>query len=167
MHLALSGLFRARWTNRIHEEWINALLRNRPDLDASQLAWTRQQMDAAIPDCLVTGYEALESALQLPDPDDRHVLAAAILVGAGTIVTTNLRHFPEEALLPHGMTAQHPDQFVEHAFDLNPVAVCKAVRDHRQSLRNPPRSVAELLDTYQSQGLATFVAALRPHSDTL
>lgn len=167
MHLALSGLFRARWSNRIHDEWIEAVLRQRPDLTREQLLWTRSQMDAAVPDCLVAGYEGLESTLRLPDPDDRHVLAAAIRAGAGTIVTYNLRDFPDEVLAPHGMSAQHPDQFIEHAFDLNPVAVCEAVRNHRLSLRNPPRSVSELLDVYQDHGLAITVAALRPHSETL
>lgn len=167
MHLALSGLFRARWSNQIHDEWIEAVLRQRPDLTREQLQWTRGQMDMAVPDCLVTGYEGLVPTLRLPDPDDRHVLAAAIRAGAGAIVTYNLRDFPDDVLAPHGMGAQHPDQFIEHAFDLNPVAVCKAVRDHRLSLRNPPRSVDELLDVYQNQGLAITVAALRPHSETL
>src|SRR6185312_9454958 len=79
MHLALSGLFRARWTARIHEEWVRALLENRPDLKREQLEWTRDQMDASVPDCLVSGYEHIEPGLDLPDPGDRHVLAAAIL----------------------------------------------------------------------------------------
>ena len=63
MHLALSGLYRARWTERIHGEWIGALLRQRPELKREDLEWTRQQMDAAVPDCLVSGYEGLEAEL--------------------------------------------------------------------------------------------------------
>ena len=161
MHLALSGLYRARWTARIQDEWIAALLRQRPDLSREQLEWTRQQMDFAIPDCLVSRYEGLEENISLPDPDDRHVLAAAILCGAGTIVTYNLKDFPDAALAAYGISAQHPDQFIEHAFDLNQAAVCKAVRDQRASLKNPPRSVEELLDAYLRQGLATTVVALR------
>lgn len=167
MHLALSGLYRARWTARIQDEWISALQRQRPDLSAEALAWTRDQMDGAVPDCLVRGYESLEMGLTLPDPNDRHVLAAAILCGAGTIVTYNLKDFPDEVLAPHGMAAQHPDQFIEHAFDLSPAAVCKAVRDHRASLKNPPKTVEELFDTYLSQGLATTVAALRENVELL
>ena len=167
MHLALSGLYRARWTARIHEEWITALLRQRPDLSREDLQWTRQQMDAAIPDCLVSGHQGLEAGLILPDPNDRHVLAAAILCHAGTIVTYNLKDFPDSALAPYGITAQHPDEFIEHAFDLSPAAVCKAVRDQRASLKRPPRSVEELFDTYLQQGLATTVSALRGHADLL
>jgi PIN domain len=167
MHLALSGLYRARWTERIHDEWMRSLLQQRPDLSRRDLQWTRQQMDAAIPDCLVQGYEGLEASLDLPDADDRHVLAAAILCRAGTIVTYNLKDFPDTALAPYGISAQHPDEFIEHAFDLNTAAVCKAVRDHRASLKHPPKSVEELFDTYLQQGLATTVSVLRQHAELL
>jgi len=167
MHLALSGLYRARWTSRIHDEWMNALLAKRPDLAREQLEWTRDQMNRAVEDCLVAGHEHLEAGLNLPDPGDCHVLAAAILCQAGTIVTYNLRHFPDAVLAPYGLCAQHPDQFIEHAFDFDQAAVCKAVRDQRASLRNPPRTVDELFDVYLERGLATTVAALRPHSDLL
>lgn len=167
MHLALSGLYRARWTPRIHDEWMNALLTKRPDLTRKQLEWPRDQMNLAVEDCLVSGYEHLEAGLNLPDFDDCHVLAAAILCQAGTIVTYNLKHFPDAVLAPYGICAQHPDQFIEHAFDLNQVAVCKAVRDQRASLKNPPKTVDELFDIYLERGLATTVAALTPHADLL
>lgn len=167
MHLGLSGLYRARWTERIHEEWMASLLRQRQDLSREDLEWTRQQMDAAIPDCLISGYEGLEATLELPDPDDRHVLAAAILGRAGTIVTYNLKDFLDAALAPFGISAQHPDEFIEHAFDLSPASVCKAVHDQRASLKNPPRTVDELFDTYLQQGLASTVTALREHSELL
>lgn len=167
MRLALTGLYRARWTARIHEEWIAAVLRRRGDLSRDTLERTRQLMDEAVPDCLVVGYEGLEAGLRLPDPDDRHVVAAAILSHAGTIVTYNLRDFPDEVLAPLGITVQHPDQFVEHLFDLNPSAVITAVRDQRASLRNPPKSVEALLDSYLQQGLATSVALLRQSAELL
>jgi hypothetical protein len=167
MRLSVTGLFRARWTDRIHEEWIGAVLRNRADLQREQLERTRELMDEAVPDCLVTDYEGIESTLVLPDPDDRHVLAAAIKCGAGTIVTYNLKDFPDAVLAPLGLCAQHPDEFLEHAYDLDPVAVCKAVRDARAALKNPPVGARDLLDIYQGLGLATTVAALRSHIDTL
>ena len=167
MRLSVTGLFRARWTDRIHDEWIRAVLRNRDDLQREQLDRTRQLMDAAVPDCLVTGYEGIEETLQLPDQDDRHVLAAAIKCSAGTIVTYNLKDFPDEVLAPFGLSAQHPDEFLEHAYDLEPVVVCKAVRDARETLRHPPKTPEELLDIYQGLGLATTVAALRSHIDTI
>src|SRR5208282_3003035 len=97
---------------KVHEEWIAALLRNRPDLNRQQLDRTRALMEAHVINAEVTGYEFLIDTLTLPDPNDRHVLAAAIHGGASIIVTANLRHFPAEKLAPHGLTAQHPDSFV-------------------------------------------------------
>lgn len=167
MHLAVSDLFRARWTVRIHDEWMRSLLANRPDLTRAQLERTRDQMDASVPDCLVTGYEGLAAKLTLPDADDRHVLAAAILCQAGAIVTFNLKDFPAKTLAPLGITAQHPDEFIEHAFGINPVAVIAAVHDHRASLAHPPKTVDELLDGYLRQGLVTTVGLLRHYAQYL
>jgi predicted nucleic acid-binding protein len=135
MHLALSGLFRAKWSVGVHEEWMAALLRNRPDLSREKLERTRTLMDQHTQDALVSGYEELVEGLQLPDPNDRHVLAAAIRGHADVIVTTNTRHFPVQALRPFGIEPQHPDEFVVNLLDLTPGAVLTAVRRHRESLK--------------------------------
>jgi len=78
VRLAQTRRFRARWTERIHREWTEALLRARPELDRQRLERTVCLIDQAVPDCLVASYEHLIDELDLPDPDDRHVLAAAI-----------------------------------------------------------------------------------------
>ena len=78
VRLARTGIFRARWTVAIHDEWIRSLLEDRPDLSPAQLERTRQLMNSAVRDCLVIGHEDKIEKLTLPDPDDRHVLAAAI-----------------------------------------------------------------------------------------
>jgi predicted nucleic acid-binding protein len=112
MWLALSGAFRARWSARIHDEWKRNVLKNRPDLSPQQLDRTISFMNAAIPAASVTEYESLIDGLTLPDPNDRHVLAAAIRSGASVIVTFNQADFPIDALAPLGIEAQHPDEFV-------------------------------------------------------
>jgi predicted nucleic acid-binding protein len=94
MRLALEDLYRARWTDRIHDEWIRSVLKDRQDLSRDQLERTRNLMNAHVRDCLVTGYEDLIEGLELPDPDDRHVLAAAIRTRASVIVTFNLGRLP-------------------------------------------------------------------------
>ncbi len=167
LRVALTDLFRARWTEEIHAEWVRSVLERRPDLKPEQLQRTRELMDLSVPDCLVTGYEGLIAQLSLPDSHDRHVLAAAIRCQAGVIVTYNLGDFPQETLEPHGILAQHPDEFVGHLFDLSPGAVCAAVRDQRLALVRPGRSVRELLDTFLSLGLAGTVAALETMQDLL
>jgi predicted nucleic acid-binding protein len=161
LRLALTDLFRARWTDRIHDEWVRSLLSRRPDLSRERLQRTRELMDRTVPDCLVTGFEELIESLDLPDPQDRHILAAAIRAQAGVIVTYNIRDFPEDVLDSYGIEVQHPDEFVTHLYDLSPGAVCRAVRGQRQALRNPPVSSSDLLNTFLSLGLATTVAHLQ------
>jgi hypothetical protein len=163
MHLALTGLFRARWSDAVHEEWICALLRKRTDLSREKLERTRALMDAHATDALVTGYEDLIEGLRLPDPDDRHVLAAAIRGHADVIVTANLRDFPAEILVSFGIEAQHPDDFILHLLDLSPGMVATAARDHRESLKNPPKTVEQYLNTLETQGLQQTVSRLREY----
>lgn len=165
--LALSGVYRPRWTETIHEEWIGSLLKERPDLDRQRLERTRDLMNQAVPDCIVSGFEDLIASLALPDPDDRHVLAAAIHGAAETIVTFNLADFPPEALAPHGIRAQHPDEFIAHFLDVEPVAVCSAAKQHRESLRNPPKTVEEYLSTLARVSLPQTAAGLERHGTLL
>ncbi len=166
MRLAGTGLFRARWSGQIQAEWTNALLRTRPEL-AGQIERTCALMEAAVEDCLVTGHEAIISQLQLPDPDDRHVLAAAIIGRADVIVTLNLRHFPPEVLAAYRIDAQHPDVFIRHVLDLNEPLALDAVRKQRAGLRNPARSVEDFLDTLSRQELPETVAYLRSRADLI
>ncbi len=119
MHLALTGLFRAKWSAEVHEEWISNLLEKRPDLKREQLNRTRALMDKHATDALVTGYEALIPGLQLPDPNDRHVVTAAIHGRADVIVTMNLKDFPSSVLAAFGIEAQHPDEFILHLLNLS------------------------------------------------
>lgn len=162
VEIARTGLLRAKWSHRIHLEWINALIRERPDLERARLERVAQLMNDAVLDCLVTGFESLEAGLTaLPDPNDRHVLAAAIHSSAQEIVTFNLKHFPGAALRPYGICAIHPDEFVEHLLDLNAEIVCEAVRRIRRRLINPPRSAEEMIGSYERNGLAVSASVLR------
>jgi len=163
MHLALARLFRARWSAGVHEEWMTALLRNRPDLSREKLERTRMLMDKHAADALVTGYEDLIEGLHLPDPDDRHVLAAAIRGRADVIVTANVRDFPAEVLTPFEIEAQHPDEFIVHLLDLAPGVVTMAAERHRTSLKNPPKTIEEYLEMLEREGLTHTVSVLRDY----
>ncbi|MGD9922415.1 MAG: PIN domain-containing protein [Pseudorhodoplanes sp.] len=167
MHLALTDLFRAKWTDAIHEEWISAVLDERSDLKREQLERTRDLMNAHVRDCLVSGYESLIPALTLPDPDDRHVLAAAIKSGADMIVTFNLKDFPEDALSQYGIEAAHPDDFITYQLDLAAHVVCAAAKRHRESLKRPPKSVADYLEALERQGLTQTVSVLNRYAELL
>lgn len=162
MHLALSDLYRARWSDMIHDEWTRHVLASRPDLTQDQLNRTRQLTNAHVRDSLVTGFEYLIPSINLPDPDDRHVVAAAIHSGASLIVTFNLKDFPTDTLKPYNLAAQHPDDFIVDLLDLHPAGVLEAAAYHRRSLKNPPKTTEEYLDTLLAQGLTQTVALMRP-----
>lgn len=163
MWLGLSGRFRARWSRDIHEEWKRNLLLNRPDLTRAQVERTSDLMDRAIPDGLVDRYEALIAGLTLPDPDDRHVLAAAIRCGASVIVTFNQRDFPADVLVSYGVESQHPDEFAENLFDLDAAAVIAAAQRQRAQLKNPAIEVDRYLEILFRQGLVQTTKALAPY----
>jgi hypothetical protein len=167
IRLAQAGLVRAKWTDTIHDEWLRNVLKDNPRLVEERLDRTRSLMNEAVRDCLVTGYETLIESLTLPDPDDRHVLAAAIRAGAQVIVTCNLTDFPEETLARFDIVALHPDDFLLRLFESAPHVVCAAVKRQRESLRNPPKTPEELLTTLEDQGLPQAVARLREFSDLL
>jgi predicted nucleic acid-binding protein len=167
MQLAVADLFQARWTEAIHDEWTRNPLADRPDIKPESLARCRELMNRHVSDCLVTGYEALIPTLTLPDPDDRHVLAAAIHGQAEMIVTYNLGDFPASILGGYGIEAVHPDEFIARLWDEQPDGVLAASRLHRASLRKPPKTAAEYLTTLEQCRLIETVARLRPHEDEL
>ncbi|MCY4198848.1 MAG: PIN domain-containing protein [Gammaproteobacteria bacterium] len=161
MQLALSDLYRAHWTSEIHDEWIRNLLEDRPDLTLQQLQRTRELMDASVRDCLVENFSALIPSLHLPDPHDRHVLAAGIVAKADVIVTCDLKDFPRENLDAYGIEAQHPDKFISHLIEQAPENVYSAVAAVRARLRSPPISVTKYIDILESQSLPHAAQALR------
>lgn len=165
--LSLLGLYQAHWTDEVQDEWTRNLLANRPDLDPVRLRQTRTLMDRAIDTARITGYEQLKEQLHLPDPDDRHVVAAAAHGGIEVIVTQNLRDFPEEILRPLGLQAVHPDVFLQGFIVTHPVQVIQALHIQRARFQAPPLSAATLLDSLERQRLLTTVAFLRQHIDQL
>ncbi len=121
-------------------------------------------MDEHVPDCLVTEYEALIPMLTLPDPDDCHVLAAAIHGGAGFIITFNLGDFPGSVLEQFDIEAIHPDEFVVRLWDDYPSDVLGAVRLQRAGLKKPPKTAAEYLAVLERCQLPATAGRLRPYA---
>ena len=156
----MTNLYRARWTNQIHEKWIRSLLTNRADLTRAQLEFTRELMNAHAGDALIENFEDLIPSLSLPDPNDRHVLAAAIRGRADVIVTYNLKDFPDGAVTPYGIEGgirkkPHP------RVGLAPGIVLAALQRLRQSLRNPALDIDTYLARLEQHELPSFVAQLR------
>jgi hypothetical protein len=124
-------------------------------------------MNDAIEDSLVENYEYLIESLVLPDSNDRHVLAAAIVGHADAIVTFNLKDFPEEYVGSHGVEVLHPDDFLVAQYDLNQIKVLSAVKAIRGKLKKPPMTAEQLIDVYEQQGLPQFCKLLRAAVDLL
>ena len=160
LYLAVTGLFRVRWSKDVHREWMRNVVENRPDLSMSSLEQTRGQMDAAVLDCLVTGYEPLIDSLNLPDKDDRHILAAAITGKAECIVTFNQRHFPSDVLKPYNIQTCHPDDFLLDVFDIDERACLWAVQQDIGHYKNPPLTVDDYLASLEKAGVPKVVGFL-------
>ncbi|MGV0818613.1 PIN domain-containing protein [Martelella sp. AMO21009] len=161
LYVAQTKIFRARWSDDIHEEWIRNLLKNRQDLKPEDLDRTRALMNAAVPDCLVEGYEDLIPALALPDEDDRHVLAAAIVTRANVIVTFNEKDFPEDAITAYRLHTKHPDDFLVDAFELAPEEFVDAVRRDFTHYGAPPLVYEDYIDSLAKAGIPKTAKLLR------
>ena len=162
MWLSHESVYNARFTDDIHDEWTRNVLLNNTGVTPAQVARTRRLMNSFDADALVTGYSHLIPTLHLPDPDDRHVLAAAIYAGVSTIVTFNLRDFPDVVLSDYAITAMPPDDFLCLLFAQKRDAVLDRLRRHRESLSRPARTPDEYLLALQKSRLPQFAARVEP-----
>lgn len=161
LELAEARLYRPIWSADIHDEWMRNLQNNRPELDLAKITRRRAAMDNALPDACVDGYRRLIPSLELPDANDRHVLAAAIRGKAQVIVTFNEKDFPVAALDEFDLRAQHPDTFLRHLIDFAPNVVRTRLLEMIEKLRNPPTTVVAYIETLERQSLPETAAALR------
>lgn len=144
LRLAERDLYRPRWSALILAEVIRNLVKDRRSTEDGAyrlIALMRREFPGAevlIPSQLVA---QLTNAIE-----DRHVLAAAVEARAGTIVTSNLKHFPMPALLPYGIEAVSPDTFLERLYLAAPALVVEVLRTQAADLVNPPMNLREVLD---------------------
>ncbi len=160
LSLAVAGLYHARWTDRINDEWTRNLVVNRPDIEP-KIEDLRALVNQAVPDCLVVNYEPMIDGLTLPDPDDRHVLAAAIVGHADAIVTANLKDFPIAELSKHNIEAHHPDDFLMNQLELRPLEALEVIKKIRARLKTPVYSALELITIIEKSGLPQTAQHLR------
>lgn len=160
LSLAVERLYHARWTTTIHAEWMRHLAQDRPEI-AAKLPQLAERMNASVPDSLVTNYERLITSIDLPDPDDRHVVAAAIAGHADAIVTFNTKDFPADVLQPYGFEVQHPDEFVMNQLQLQKIPALSAIKKMRARWTNPARPAQELIEAFERRGLPMTADLLR------
>jgi len=166
--LAVAGLFSAKWTVAIEDEWLAVAERRHPGL-SGRFTTRRDAMREAVLDWEVNaeGWQALAPALTLPDPKDVHVLSAAIAGHADCIVTTNLKDFPASALEVYGLVALHPDDFIVAQLDLDLYSALGAFKAMRARKRNPTYGAEEFATAMERNGLVATAERLRRAVDLI
>jgi predicted nucleic acid-binding protein len=157
LSLAAEGLFVVKWSDIIQNEWLRNLLANRPDLKKEQLFQTIKAMNLAFPDANVENFEVFISGVNLRDKDDRHVVACAIRCNADLIVTFNIKDFSTKELAKFGIEIQNPDELISNLIDINPKLVHKAISKMVKRLKNPKKTMDEVLTILEKCGLKKSV----------
>lgn len=162
LSLASDGLYHAKWTTEITQEWSRNLVADRPDI-ASKIDRLVALVNLSAQDCLVEGYEYIIPTIELPDLNDRHVVAAAVVGHADAIVTFNLKDFPAKIIDKFGVDVQHPDDFLMNQLQLRQFDALEVMRKVRGRYRNPQLSAKEFIELVSRNGLPQTAQYLQTH----
>jgi predicted nucleic acid-binding protein len=153
LRLAEAGLFRPLWSQDVLEEATEAVAEIWPN----ELNGMRRRVAAMrkhFPDAMVDGWQPLVRGIHLPDPGDRHVIAAAVLGRADCVITSNLKDFPRHALEPLGLETVSPDAFLLDQLDLAPSVTVRVVRAQAAATGQPPHLPLTPIDVLRAIELA-------------
>jgi phosphoglycolate phosphatase-like HAD superfamily hydrolase len=165
--MAQARLVRAHWSRDIEREWVERSLEKLDRLDRTSVEGRRDAMNRALPGALVTGYEHRVADIAFPDPDDRHVIAAALEAGALAIVSRDKRHFTDEALATFGLRRLDPDELLSDALSDFPEAALDATDRARRSLTMSRPNWDAYLGLLEEAGLRRFAGLLRGYGTAL
>ena len=166
-HLALQGLLRLRWTRSIEAEWLRSIRKARPDIPISRLLAVRDQFRREFPEGLLPERLPRDRLPPLPDPNDAHVLHAALHSKASFICTVDRRGFPRSTMKALGIAAITPDSLVAKALQQHTNAAVRALRTHRLGLRMPAMSAAEYVGALRKAGLPQSAMHVKQRIDDL
>ena len=169
LSLAIEGLYRPLWSSEILAELeyheIQKLI-NRGEQPATAAVRARHlidQMTTAFDDAVVENWEPHNGTFDLPDPDDEHVAAAALVGGAGAIVTDNSKDFPI-AKMPAHIKVVSPAEFAADTVSVSPDVALRAVETMASRYSAPPLTTEEILSTlihrYQMTEAAELIRAV-------
>ena len=165
LSLAEVGLFRPYWSARILDETekaISAISKGTADSGRQ-----RRAIERAFPEAIVSPSENAGLLGLLPDPDDEHDLSAAIAARCDTLVTDNLKDFPQDILDRWGIEVMSPDDFITNAMDLDHAVAIGALRDMRARLKDPKYTVSALVLKLEGQGLLQTADFLREYENLI
>jgi hypothetical protein len=161
LRAAEADLYRPAWSPRVQDEVRRAFTLVRPDLPPARIEARLRAADREFPDALTTGFEPIENGLALPDPDDRHVVAAAVAARADAVVTANLADFPDAVLGPLGLHAVGPDDFLLDLLDLAPGRMRGIVQEQAAATSRPALDVDDVLIALGRAGAPRFASEVR------
>jgi predicted nucleic acid-binding protein len=165
LSLAEVGLFRPYWSGRILDETEKAILAiSKGKADPVR---QRRAIEQAFPEAMVFPDHSAALAGLLPDPGDEHVLAAAIAARCDTLVTDNLKDFPQVILDRWGIEVMAPDDFISNAIDLDHAVAIGALRDMRARLKDPKYTVSAFVLKLEGQGLLQTADFLREYENLI
>lgn len=156
LRVAERELYRPVWSERILAETMDAICAVHPEADPDAIRRRISDMNTTFEDACIEGWESIEINIILPDPDDRHVVAAAVCGRAGVIVTSNLKDFPAAVLKPFGLEVLSPDDFLLDALDLAPRIVLDVIREQAAHSRRPVLSPVDVVARLARAGVPQF-----------
>lgn len=160
-------LLRPVWSQDVLAEWRRSVLRRHTDLDDAKVDTLQHAFTSQFPDAEVTDYAPFIQALELPDADDRHVLAAAIVGRCHGIITTNLKHFPIETVAKFGIEVVHPDDFIVNIIDIDENKAIGACKRHREAMSRSKPTADQYLERFEICGLIQAHQRLLPHKELI
>ena len=160
-------LLRPVWSADVLGEWRRSVKARHADMDDAKLDALQANFVTHFPDAEVTGYQPFIEGLTLPDKDDRHVLAAAIVGRCNGIITANLKHFPSEVVGTFGIEVVHPDDFIVNVIDLDENRALAALRRHRAAMTKTSLSPDDYLACFERCGLIQAHQRLQGRKDLL
>ena len=164
---AEAGFFRVRWSSTtIRTEFEPAVIRA-ARLSPEKSAFQRARIEEAFPEGEIVEDPALVESLSLPDPNDRHIFAAAIQTKAALIVTNNLKDFPPEALGAHQIEPISADSFIADCIDLAGAEAIAALRTLRERFNRPEIDAEGFLRLVEERGLSQTAAMLQDYRPLL
>ena len=161
------SLFQPAWSPDILREWKHSLERRFPDIDPARLDAQAAVMNEQFPAAEIEAYHHLIPVLELPDENDRHVLAAAIIGKCDGLITCNTKDFPTDRLAAYRIEVVHPDAFIVNVIDLDEGRALAACRRHREAMTKSKPDAAAYLAHFEATGLIQSHQRLRPHIDLL
>jgi predicted nucleic acid-binding protein len=156
--LAYYELYSPKWSGHIFNEWIDVM--KRKGIAEQEIIRRVNKANLAFPDAMVLKYSHIIDRLCLPDPKDRHVLAAAIASKAEVIITKNLKDFPIEYLRTFNVTVQTPDHFISKMLKEHPYQAVDSFNQMLKHRSNPVINKQEMLTILKKQGLLLTSDAL-------